>query len=257
MKGNLFYFAQGISKLGLTEVGCAIALLWYFDRQEGIPELRPALLAELMQDLSLRRRVNITRLGRDLLANRSVIRGRKMGTVRLRVTSRLRLSSHYGEISGTVVTPGADAHIIPAELFENTRPYLEAMVVQINETYQGGFYDACAVMCRRLLKCLLLLAFESAAKAEVIRDAGGEYRAFANIIGLACSNRHIKLPRGARGVMGKIDHVGELAAHQPTYTTRQKDIDEQRLAFQRVISELVHLAEIRPRGTAGEVSQSR
>src|SRR5512136_2602056 len=115
MKGNLFYFAQGISKLSLTEVGCAIALLWYFDRQEGIAELRPAFLAELMQDLSLRRRVNITRLGRDLPANRSVIRGRKMGTVRLRVTSKLRLSSHYGEISGTVVTPGADAHIIPAE----------------------------------------------------------------------------------------------------------------------------------------------
>ena len=123
------------------------------------------------------------------------------------------------------------AHIIPTGLFDNTRPHLQALAVQINGTYQSGFYDACAVMCRRLLNCLLLLAFESAAKGVVIRDASGEYRAFARIVELASSSRHIKLPRGAGAVMGKMDYVGDLAAHHPTYTTRQKDIDEQRLAF--------------------------
>src|SRR5450759_1663010 len=123
MKTTLYYFTEGISKLGLTEVGYAIALLWYFDRQEGIPELRPAYLAELMHDLSLRRRVNVTRLGRQLLANRDVIRGKEMGTVRLRVASKPRLSTRYGEITGTVVTPRIDSHVIPTGLFESTRPH--------------------------------------------------------------------------------------------------------------------------------------
>jgi hypothetical protein len=174
-----------------------------------------------------------------------------MGTVRLRLASKPRLSYRYSEITGSTDTDKIHSHVIPTGLFENTRPYLEALVIQINGTYQGGFYDACAVMCRRLLECLLLLAFERAAKGEVIRDASGEYRAIADIIGLACSNRHIKLARGASAVMGKIEYVGDLAAHHPTYTTRQKDIDEQRLGFQRVVAELVHLAEIRPRGSAG------
>jgi hypothetical protein len=98
---------------------------------------------------------------------------------------------------------------------------------------------------------MLLLAFERAAKGEVIKDALGEYRAFADIILLASSNRHIKLGRGAGAVMGKIEYVGELAARHPTYTTRQKDIDEQRLGFRRVISEQAHLAEIEPKGAAG------
>jgi hypothetical protein len=48
-----------------------------------------------------------------------------------------------------------------------------------------------------------------------------------------------------------MDYVGDLAAHHPTYTTRQKDIDEQRLALHRVISELIHLAEIKSQATAG------
>jgi hypothetical protein len=135
MRTTLHSFAEGISKLGLTEVGQAIALLWYFDLQEGKPELRPAFLAELMHDLSLRRQVSATRLGRQVLANRAVTRGKEMG--------------------------------------------------------------------------------------------------------------------GAGAVMGKMDYVGDLAAHHPTYTTRQKDIDEQRLAFHRVISELAHLAEIKSQATAG------
>ncbi len=250
MQNDLPSFAEGIAKLGLTEVGCAIALLWYFDQKEAKSELRPAYLAELMQDLSLRRRINVTRLGRQLLANRDVMRGKEMGTVRLRVASKPRLSSRYNEIAGTVAPPTADTHIIPAGLFENTRPHLESLVTQINGTYQHGFYDACAVMCRRLLECLLLLAFERAEKADVIRDGTGEYRAFADIIGLASSNRHIKLTRGAGAVMGKIGYVGDLAAHHPTYTTRQKDIDEQRPGLRRVVSELAHLAEIKPTGSA-------
>jgi hypothetical protein len=251
MKSSLQSFAEGISKLGLTEVGHAIALLWYFDLQEGKPELRPAFLAELMHDLSLRRQINATRLGRQLLANRAVMRGKEMGTVRLRLASRSRLSLRYDEIAGRVVTPEQGAHIIPAGLFDNTRPHLQTLLVQINGTYQSGFYDACAVMCRRLLNCLLLLAFESAAKGKLIRDASGEYRAFADIIELASSSRHIKLARGAGAVLGKMDYVGDLAAHHPTYTTRQKDIDEQRLALHRVISELIHLAEIKSQATAG------
>jgi hypothetical protein len=250
MKSNLAYFAEDIAKLDLKEVDYAIAFLWYFDLQEGRPELRPVFLAEAMHDL-FRRRVNVTRLGRQLLANRDVMRGKEMGTVRLRHASKPRLSSRYGEIIGIHVTPKTDSQIIPTGLFENTLPHLETLVVQINGTYQAGFYDACAVMCRRLLECMLLLAFERAAKSEVIRDAFGEYRAFADIIVLASSNRHIKLSRGAGTVMGKIDYVGELATHHPTYTVRQQDIDEQRLSFRRLISELVRVADIKPKATVG------
>jgi len=141
MKTSLASFAEGISKLGLTEVGYAVALLWYFDQEQGRPELRPAYLAELMHDLSLRRRVNITRLGRQLLANRDVIRGKEMGTVRLRLASKPRLSYRYSEITGSADPGKIHSHVIPTALFENTRPYLEALVIQINGTYQGGFYD--------------------------------------------------------------------------------------------------------------------
>src|ERR1700682_2777640 len=112
MKTSLASFAEGISKLGLTEVGYAVALLWYFDQEQARPELRPAYIAELMHDLSLRRRVNVTRLGRELLENRDASRGKESGTARLRLASKPRLSARYSEITGTAVTPKIDSHVI-------------------------------------------------------------------------------------------------------------------------------------------------
>ena len=247
MKSGLAHFAEDISKLGLTEVGCAIALLWYFDLKEGRSELRPAFLAEQMHDLSLRQRVNITRLGRQLLANRDVMRGKEMGTVRLRHASKPRVSSRYSGIARAANPPETDGQIIPAGLFENSCPHLEALAIQINGTYQAGFYDACAVMCRRLLGCMLLLAFEGANKGEVARDIHGEYLELADLILLASSHRHIKLARRAGTVMRMIEYVGELAARHPAYITQQKDIDKQRSGFRRLITELIRVAEIKPK----------
>ena len=88
---------------------------------------------------------------------------------------------------------------------------------------------------------MLLLAFERAGKSEVIRDPDGEFRKFADIIQWATSNRHIRLPRGAAAVLGKIEY---LARHNPTYTIRQQDIDEQRLGLRRLVCKLTRVAEI-------------
>src|SRR5258708_8467089 len=128
MKTSLASFAEGISKLGLTEVGYAIALLWYFDQEEGRPELRPAYLAELMHDLSLRRRVNVTRLGRQLLSNRDVVRGREVGPFTLRVVGKARPPSRYNRIAGSAAAPATHPPIIPSGLVENTPAPLENTV---------------------------------------------------------------------------------------------------------------------------------
>jgi len=83
---------------------------------------------------------------------------------------------------------------------------------------------------------MLLLASTARKKSEVIRDVHGEYPAFADIIMLASSNRHIKLARRAGLVMQKIENVSELAARHPAQITLQKDIDEQRLGLRRLIN---------------------
>ena len=75
-----------------------------------------------------------------------------MGTVRLRHASKPRLSSHYSGIAGIAVAPRIELQIIPAGAVRKYPAMPGSLVLQINGIYQAGFYDACALMCRRLLE---------------------------------------------------------------------------------------------------------
>src|SRR5690349_19671035 len=204
MKPNLSSFAQSISRLGLSEKGIAVALLWYKTEVEGEPEQRPSSLAKLMHDLSLRGAVNVSRFATQLVADRNVMRGTAPGTVKLRLSAIQPLSLKYRPLAGATVVK-VDDHVLPPELFEgSSRQYLRSLLTQINGSYHFGYYDACAVLCRRLQECLLILAFEAAGARAAILDASGEYRPLNEIIAQVMATRHVKLARGAHVTLQKI-----------------------------------------------------
>jgi len=50
--------------------------------------------------------------------------------------------------------------VVPMTLVRGTRGYIERIANQVNGAYENGWYDACAVMIRRLLETLIIEAFE-------------------------------------------------------------------------------------------------
>jgi hypothetical protein len=247
---KLAIFAEAISRLGLSEKGCAIALLWYRTEVEGAAEQTPSSLARSMHELSLRGLVNVSRLADQLRLDRTIIKGAAPGTVKLRLAAIPQLTAKYGGLIGSTPKPKIDDHVLPPDFFAGSRQYLQALVTQINGSYHFGFYDACAVLCRRLEECLLILAFEAAGARADLLDGNGEYRPLNEIIGLLSSTRHVKLARGSSAILTKIKELGDTAAHHPTYVTRQRDIDDQRVGYAKVVSELVHLAKLKSTGAA-------
>src|SRR5258706_10534985 len=51
-------------------------------------------------------------------------------------------------------------NIIYKPLVKGTRSYIEKIANQINGCYEYGWFDACAVMIRRLLETLIIEVFE-------------------------------------------------------------------------------------------------
>ncbi|KQP30602.1 hypothetical protein ASF49_13950 [Methylobacterium sp. Leaf104] len=96
------------------------------------------------------------------------------------------------------------------------------------------------------METLLIEAFEAQGHGSVIR-AGKEYLGLNDIIGVARSGQHIKLSRGMPDVLEQIKLFGDAAAHSRTHITSQRDVDDIKLAFRRIISELATLAKIEPR----------
>ena len=69
-----------------------------------------------------------------------------------------------------------DEPVIYMAMVRGTRGYIERVSHQANGTYANGWYDACAVMIRRLLETLIIECYEAHKIEDRIKDSSGNYQ---------------------------------------------------------------------------------
>ncbi|MCK1691449.1 hypothetical protein [Bradyrhizobium sp. 145] len=72
--------------------------------------------------------------------------------------------------------------VIMKSLTYDTRSYIAQIAQQINGSYEKGWYDACAVMIRRLIETLIIETFEKHGVAHKIKGLGGDYLFLKDLI---------------------------------------------------------------------------
>lgn len=237
-------FAHKLAPLSLVQADLAVALLWFQHYLNPGAEAPASEIAVKLHAYSLTSLVNATRLKAQLASHPSTVKGSSPGTFKLRLSQIPSLEKAYLPL--VAARPPKVAHVLlPEAQTGGTRRYLERIALQLNGSYESGFYDGCGVMMRRMVETLLISAFESSGHGAAIKS-GGDYQGLGEIIGTASSGRFIKLARGTGKVLERIKSVGDTAAHHPSYTTVQNDIDELSHEFRKVVSELMTLAGIHP-----------
>ena len=129
--------------------------------------------------------------------------------------------------------------IVPEEIVENTRPYIESIAAQINGTYESGWYDACFVMMRRLMETLLVECFVNNDCEEAIEGDDGEFAPLSYIVGQVNSGKYVRLSRSARTSVENIKKYGDNSAHNPRYRARKRDIVDEVAGYRVLLRELM------------------
>src|SRR5262245_23553496 len=62
--------------------------------------------------------------------------------------------------------------VLPMAVVKNTRGYIEKVTLQANGCYENQWFDACAVMIRRLVETLIIEVYESKGRAVDIQVNG-------------------------------------------------------------------------------------
>lgn len=135
--------------------------------------------------------------------------------------------------------------IIPAILFDNTRGYLVKVANQANGAYSQGWYDACAVMLRRLLETLIIEAFEKHGVAQNIQNTSGDFLFLRDLIDRAVSEASWNLSRNAKAAMPRLKDVGDKSAHSRRFNAIRPDIDKLATDLRVVVEELLSIAGLR------------
>lgn len=138
--------------------------------------------------------------------------------------------------------PSSEQAVVYLSLVSGTRGYLEKVVHQINGSYSQGWYDACAVMIRRLIETLIIECYEAHKIADRIKGPGGDFLFLRDLVAKMLDEPTWNLGRAARRALPKLKDVGDKSAHSRRYNAHRRDIDDLKNDLRQVVQELVSLA---------------
>lgn len=150
----------------------------------------------------------------------------------------------FGTPPSETVTSPAEM-VFPHALVKGTRDYVEKVAYQINGSYASGWYDACAVMLRRLIETLIIEAFESYNIEAKIKSPNGDYLYLGDLITKTLSEPSWNLGRNAKVALPRFKNIGDQSAHSRRYIAHREDIDKVMPDIRLVVQELVYLAKLK------------
>jgi hypothetical protein len=136
-----------------------------------------------------------------------------------------------------------DEGLFPLSLIAKTRRgYLMTVCRQMNGCFGSGWYDAAAVMMRRLLETSIIEAFEAHHLDGKIKNAQGDFFQLSELIVAALAETTWNLSRNTKKALPNLRDVGHISAHSRRYTAQKGDIVKVSQDARIAIEEFLHLS---------------
>lgn len=135
--------------------------------------------------------------------------------------------------------------VIYFSLVRDTRGYIERLTHQINGSYQNGYYDACAVMIRRLIETLIIETYEAHGISASIKNSSDDYLFLGDLISLVIKETSWTIGRNAKKSLGELKNVGDKSAHSRRFIAQRQDIDKLIPDLRDVVQELLSLSKLK------------
>ena len=165
---------------------------------------------------------------------------------RVEALKQLRLFYHselLPRVEGLTADPVPETEqVLPVAVIENTRGYIEKVVLQANGSYEHQWYDACAVMIRRLVETFIIELYEAKGKAEEVQDADGNFLMLRDLVDCISVEKDWNLSRETKRILPLLKNLGDRSAHNRRYLAKKQDIDKVLPGLRVVTDDLLHLA---------------
>lgn len=135
--------------------------------------------------------------------------------------------------------------VILRSLVRSTRSYVERIANQINGAYENGWYDACAVMIRRMIETLIIECFEKHKISERIKNGAGDFFYLRDLIDKTLEEKNWNLGRNTKQALRKLKDVGDKSAHSRRFIAQRGDIQPLLPEIRAAVQELLLLSELK------------
>lgn len=221
----------------------AMVILWS-DSQIGSPGLSTYGLSKRMNELRIGN-PNRAQLEKDLRKSNDVIKVDDRFQIKAGRTDYVR--SLIKDVGESPIVDLTSAYI-PQEIWLGTRNYIEKVAVQLCGCWENNFYDAAAVMLRRLAETLIIEAYEKLDRDREIKDQSGNFHMLGALVDRACGESGLNLGREAKAALAEIKEHGDRFAHNRRINAVRPELERLRPKARVLIEELVNIAQLKNSG---------
>jgi hypothetical protein len=121
---------------------------------------------------------------------------------------------------------------IGAEIFERQPEYLLRLIPQINGCWEKEYYEACAMLLRRLTETLLITLYHKRGWTDDLRDPKTkDFFTLKTIINKVCGDQRIGLETRVQDGLKALKELGDVAAHDFRIHIRKSDLEKLRTSI--------------------------
>lgn len=237
-------FCEVVKKSNRPNAEKALAVLWFFDyRQSGVVKTAGQLTKMLgdhhvgtPNQTALAEAIRKTKLANETKSGFSLKPG-----------SRKVIRDWLPDLDGIQPLMDHASGYLPESIWRNTRSYIEEICREVNGSFHHAYYNAAAVMLRRLLETLIIEAYEHLGRETEIKDGGGNYLMLSDLAERACGeNRHkgINLGRDSKKALKEARDVGNWSAHARRFLANAEDLRKFQPGMRLLVQELVQISDL-------------
>lgn len=241
---SLDVFCEVVKKLSKTNAEKALAVLWYFDREQQDVAKSAGQLTKILGDhhigtpnqTALAEAIRKTRLANDSRNGFSLKPG-----------SRKIIRDWLPNLDGIQPTIDHAMGYLPEPIWRNTRGYIEEVCRELNGCFHHAYYNAAAVMLRRLLETLIIEAYEHLNRETEIKDGGGNYLMLSDLAVRACGehgHKGINLGRDSKKALQEARNVGNWSAHARRFLAHAGDLTKFQSGLRLLVQELIQIGDL-------------
>jgi hypothetical protein len=249
MNLSLDRFCEVVGNLSKTNAEKALAVLWYFDNeQQGIAKTA-GHLTKVLGDHHIGT-PNQTALAETI--RKTKLASESRDGFSLKPGSRKVIRDWLPDLEGVQPAIDQSTGYLPEAIWKNTRGYVEDVCREFNGSFYHGYYNAAAVMLRRLLETLIIEAYEHLNREIEIKDGGGNYLMLSDLAERVCGeNGHkgLNLGRDSKKALKEARSIGNWSAHARRFLAHAGDLTKFQIGMRLLIQELIQVADLVKRKT--------
>jgi hypothetical protein len=221
----------------------ALAVLLWHSENGKVEEMTAGALVRVMHENGLGAS-NSTSLKQTIA--RTKLATKRGNTFRLKAAGKLEIQQWLkGLFDEREPEVSHSDGFLPSDIWQGTRGFLEKVCIQLNGCYKFGYYDAAAVMVRRIVETLIIEVYVHVKRDLEIKDSDGNYLMLSGLVGKTLGTNGLSVGRDTKKNLQALKDLGDRSAHKRNYNAIKNDLEKVQTPLRVTVDELINLSELK------------